>query len=529
MPKRKHSSRTKNIRCKLNHSILNQLKFNDPTFSKLWICHEDGDDCDYWPINEMELIALGTQLGKNVTVEELSITSNPVRPYYTNTEIEKFRIGLGRNQSINKLVLEGIDLYKIFSTFDMFFKNNTTLTELEIMECEFGVEGNQVRQLSLALGNRSKTLKSIRLIDNIFQEGQSCVTEIIRAMSMHPQLETIELVGMSIGTRNEYKALGTLLKWNTTNLKSLDLSINDIDDEGVESITKALSGSNGSKLEHLNLSCNELITVRGWKTLSKLLQMPECNLRGLYINNHENIGNEGARIFAKALIGNNKLKHLWMIGNGITSEGQKPFANLLCDTSTINNTYLSNHTLVDIGIMGTNMLGITADIRTYLQLNSSSQNKGHIAMMKILQHHTHFDMQPFFHLEFKVLPHVIGWLEKASTLSIATNFRPKIKHTKLSIMYDFVREFPMLYVESSTKHELKQYSALEKKLRENQIYLTSKLEQCQRCGGDRAIIIEKELHLRLQLEELQLKKLQQCKTRAMRRLSGNAICVMEEQ
>ena len=512
MPKRKHSSLTKNI---------------DPTFSKLWICHDDRDDCDYWPINEMELTALGTQLGKNLTVEELSITSNPIRPYYCCAEIEKFRIGLGRNQSITKLVLEGIDLYKIFSTFDMFFKYNTTLTELEIMECEFGAEGNQVRQLSLALGNRSKTLKSIRLIDNIFQDGQSCVTEIIRAMSMHPQLETIELVGMSIG-RNEYKALSHLLKWNATNLKSLDLSINDIDDEGVEAITKALSGSNGSKLEHLNLSCNELITVRGWKTLSKLLQMPECNLRGLYINNHENIGNEGARLFAKALIGNNKLKHLFMIGNGITSEGQKPFANLLCDTSTINNTYLSNHTLVDIGIMGANMLGITADIRTYLQLNSSSQNKGNVAMMKILRHHTHFDMQPFFHLEFKVLPHVIGWLEKASTLSIATNFRSKIKQTKLSVIYDFVREFPMLHVESSTKHELKQYSALEKKLRENQIYLTSKLEQCQRCGGDRAIIIEKELHLRLQLEELQLKKLQQCKTRAMRRLSGNAICVMEQ-
>ena len=56
-------------------------------------------------------------------------------------------------------------------------------------------------------------------------------------------------------------------------------------------------------------------------------------------------------------------------------------------------------------------------------------------------------MQPFFEWEFKVFPLMIDWLEKANACTYDF-FGEKIKRTKLSITYDFVREFPMLYIET---------------------------------------------------------------------------------
>ena len=71
-------------------------------------------------------------------------------------------------------------------------------------------------------------------------------------------------------------------------------------------------------------------------------------------------------------------------------------------------------------------------------------------------------MHPFYEWEFKVLPLIISWLEKANACT--SNFEEKIKRTKLSITYDIVREFPMLYIEPVTRKEIEKYSAMEKKL-----------------------------------------------------------------
>ena len=60
------------------------------------------------------------------------------------------------------------------------------------------------------------------------------------------------------------------------------------------------------------------------------------------------------------------------------------------------------------------------------------------------------------------MPLMITWLEKAIACTYV--FEEKIKRTKLSITYDFVREFPMLYIEPVTRKEIEECGALEKKL-----------------------------------------------------------------
>ena len=75
-----------------------------------------------------------------------------------------------------------------------------------------------------------------------------------------------------------------------------------------------------------------------------------------------------------------------------------------------------------------------------------------------------------------MLPLMITWLEKARART--SDFEEKIKRTKLSIAYDFVREFPMLYIEPVTRKEIEDCSAMEKKLQGDQSKL-AELEEVQ--------------------------------------------------
>ena len=238
----------------------------------------------------------------------------------------------------------------------------------------------------------------------------------------------------------------------------------------------------GSELKVLNLGSNPSITSKGWKIVSTLLEIPGSNLVKLDISDN-NLGDGGALIFANAVRGKDTLKYLDLSGNEISREGWTSFSKLLCDTSSVNNTYLSNHTLWSLYMSG----NVSADVQSYLTLNASSRDKGRIAMTKILQHHSHFDIQPFFEWEFKVLPLVIDWFAKAAACT--TEFDEQISKMKLSCMYDFVREFPMLYVEPVTGKEIGKYTAMEMQL----------------VGGD-------------PMQEARLEQVQKCKIRAMRRL-----------
>ena len=188
------------------------------------------------------------------------------------------------------------------------------------------------------------------------------MVEIIVALSMHPQLEELRLPGMGIG-RNECTALATLLRNTTKQLQTLNLSNNNIDDEAIEVLVHSIGAS---ELRYLILIGNRSITAKGLKALSTLLEMPESNLEELKLL-YNNIGNRWALIFTNALRGNIKLKTLALGGNNITDVGWAPFSTLLCDTSSVNETYLSNHTLLDLGLMHRYL---PTDLVSYLVLNA---------------------------------------------------------------------------------------------------------------------------------------------------------------
>ena len=463
----------------------------------LFICNENTtteDDRDYIPFNdENDMGWLGYFIGNSTSLKEFYFVTQDIH------DLETLCGGMHNNRSIMNICFNNcINRLNgnIFGMLDQFFKNNHKLTKFVVEDCELGSEG--VRHLSLALGSCNKSLKHF-ILDRS-EIGGGHLVEIILALSIHPQLERLSFRRMNVG-RNECTALATPLRSATKHLQTLDLGGNNIDDEGVDALVNAIDGSQLQVLDlSRDLSHNPTITAKGWKTVSSLLERTHSNLQKLTLR-WNNLGDGGALIFANALRGNSTLEYLDLYGNGNTDDGWAHFSKLLCDTSTVNNTYLSNHTLRNLVMTGYG--SAAADVQSYLQLNRRSRDKGRVAMNKILQHHEHFNLQPFFEWEFKVLPLLIGWLKKASTGTtaywLAKNrsldtiflFLSKIRRTKLSCMYEFVREFPMLYVGPITRKEIEECSATEIQL----------------------LLGDDTIHNASQLE-----KVQQRKTRAMRRL-----------
>ena len=241
---------------------------------------------------------------------------------------------------------------------------------------------------------------------------------------------------MDIG-RNECTALASLLQ-STANLQELKLGVvTEIDDEGIGSLMGAL---HWGKLRVLAFS-NGNITARGCQSLANLLECLNSNLEELGIANN-NIGDEGALIFANALATNRKLKTLALHGNGTTTEGLSCFSKVLCDTSSINKTFLSNHTLNWISLSN-----LPPDVRASLRLNRS-EDKKKVAIRKILQHHQ-LDMQPFFEWDLKVLPLAVKWFERAGSIGrdgyIESIDVVEVGKRKLEAVYQFIRAMPEVF------------------------------------------------------------------------------------
>ena len=464
---------------KQNQYILHRLKDNDDSIHTLYVkdasVYERDElrklhmDYDYIPDDGEDLGWLGYYIGQNTKLQDLK--------FYTAIDNESFYKEMSCNTSIQNVHFYGINVSvgKVFSMLGTLLKNNHNLTEISVENGELGV--GDTRQLSLAIGSCSKSLKTFELGGTRIRDGQ--LVDIITSMSIHPQLMELVFMGMNIG-RNECTALSTLLRCTTTQLQKLNFHGNNIDDDGIELLLPALRRHT---LQELKLGYNRSIT--GWKAVSTLLETPNSNLEMLNVNNngigdegalvfanaltnnttlktlniaHNNMGDDGALVFANALTNNSTLKKLDMTACGITTEGWAPFSNLLCDTSSVNKTYLSNHTLKYLG--DTNRSMMDTSIRYQLFLNEETPDKGKVAMQKIVHSHPHLDMRLFFEWELKVLPIMIEWFTKATT-SLDASFEGKIKKMRLSAIYDFIKAFPMLYIEAMTKQEIAKYAAME--------------------------------------------------------------------
>jgi hypothetical protein len=194
-----------------------------------------------------------------------------------------------------------------------------------------------------------------------------------------------------------------------------------------------------------------------------LLQSESCCLEQLYLN-YTNIGDDVAEDFARALVNNERLKLLYMHGdmiglgnNSLSRIGWSAISKLLCDNSTINNIYNSNHTITDFwedweasSLASSLSGGLYDDLVLYLHLNKTYPQ--YAAMCKILMHYNHLDMTPLLQWDLKCLPLAIGWFERAkpcTTSLIHKDESPIVDESEkvfesrvLTALFEFVRGMP---------------------------------------------------------------------------------------
>ena len=128
------------------------------------------------------------------------------------------------------------------------------------------------------------------------------------------------------------------------------------------------------------------------------------------------------------------------------------FARLLCNTSSINKIYSSNHTFEQLGLSSH---GVGYQLDSLLRLNKGT-NKSHVAIKKILKYHPNIDMEPLFEWNMEeegersllALPFVIAWFERANE-AITDDQEAgshRISERKLSSIYQFAKAMPLMFI-----------------------------------------------------------------------------------
>ena len=462
-----------------NQIFLQRLRDNDPTRKRMWVQNSIDDDCHYVP-SENDAGWMGYFVGSNQKLEEVSFGD---LSGIDKRQIDFFISGMQRNRSIHSLQFASTNLFggEMFNMLYPFFKHNGSLSNFTLGNCNLNEEG--CRLLAMALGAQTNgSLKAVSLDGNVISRGG--LVDIIVALSMQSKLKSLTLMTTTLN-RNECMALATLVQWSVTGLEHLDLDCSGLDDERLETLVVGLLHS--KNLGHLDLSSNPAISVRGWKKLlsmmentnlerlylsqnnidneaivilSKALALPDSNLEHLHLDGNI-IGDTGAIAVANALASNDMLRVLTLPNNNIAASGWAAFSKLLCDDSSINKTFLSNHTL-------THITGATKELKSLLGKNRRGPSEK-IVMRKMLESHPYFDMQLFFEWGLKVIPYIVNWFDRADEIAIAPSWI--IGQRKLSAIYQFIRGMPMMYVTAHSNQELEKMRASTMQMHQAQLKL----------------------------------------------------------
>ncbi|KAK1734347.1 leucine-rich repeat protein, partial [Skeletonema marinoi] len=236
----------------------------------------------------------------------------------------------------------------------LFQSEHCRLEQLNLDQTSIDNDGAAVLTAGLA---RLPSLKKLHLSDSSI--GDQSLQALVGGLGSCNLLEDLYLSSNNMLTQSVVgmRSLGTLVQ--RTNIHSLFLCDDTVNDEGLQYLVDGMA--NCCRLKKLVLSYNNSITAVGLSFLSSLFRSERCSLCTLLLNG-VNLDDDGAMALANGLIGNMSLKTLEFSRSGITERGWTAFFKLLCDTSSVNNTYFSNHTIEKIGGSPTTRLKGLADI-----------------------------------------------------------------------------------------------------------------------------------------------------------------------
>ena len=409
-----------------------------------------------------DCVELGNTLQGCLSLRKLSLTNSDHADEDIGDEgLNALVAGLKHCHKLTSLSLDGIQMLteegsRSLST--LFQSENCRLEHLHLRQMNIDNDGMAV----LATG-----IASLPSLKGLILEGMSIgdqgLKNLVRGLA-NCNVEELS-VSSNMLTVSGLRSLGTLVR-RSTNMRSLSLCNSSLTDDMLQSFIEGMA--NCCNLTKLNLSHNRSITANGLTSLSSLLRVEHCALRTLCLFGIH-LGNDGAAALVNGLIGNKSLTTLRFTNLRpnlfLRRRGWAAFSRLLCDTSSVNNTYLSNHTLTKIGLsLRDSMFGTPRRIGKYLKLNQL-QNKA-AAICKILDSHPDIDVTPLFQWKMKCLPLVVDWLEKAKPyLDSVNESTESFQCRQLSTVYKFVHGMPLLAANGYRKQGTKDIQTNLKKKR----------------------------------------------------------------
>eukprot|EP00985_Skeletonema_marinoi_P003514 scaffold1505_cov146-Skeletonema_marinoi.AAC.28 len=402
--------------------------------------------CIYYLLDgEQQIHAFADGIARNQSIRNINIDNlnndaftTIMRALHSASQLEKLTIGPNNNvdpndwSELGTLLVSGVCKLK-----ELCLEGNSYI----------GNEGMGV--LSNGLIGIGSSLKVLNLSENSI--GNEGLLALVEALQTCTGLERLDL------SSNDFSSaaagLGSLSDWLQNvpmNLKYLFLEKCRISDEGLQAFTQG--AANNCKI--LDLDGNESITITGLSYLSDSIRSDSCRVETLWLQGII-IGDDGMEFLARGLAGNKSVRSLYL-SDWITvaSAGWLAFSRALCDTSIVNSTYLSNHTIHSIKDEDGGET-IPRDISLYLQLNE--EHPQHAARCKILMSHPHLNMEPLLHWGLKFLPLAVAWIERSKPCTSLTIYDEDLDERRrvleescetfesrmLSAMFEFIRGMPM--------------------------------------------------------------------------------------
>jgi hypothetical protein len=199
-------------------------------------------------------------------------------------------------------------------------------------------------------------------------------------------------------------------------LEKLFLGYNDnINDEALDVFRMSLT--NNRSLKDLQLGTFRNVTTAGWTAFSDVVRNPNSLLEKLHLTPQGHSAKDVAISFADALTNNKIMRELriWcIITDGYSSkEIYAAITRTVCNSSSIQGTYNSNHILSEFSLEGDGpRWPLPIDLASALQINGENR-VSQAVRLKIIR--THFsgrniNTTPFTVMELKVLPTAISWM-----------------------------------------------------------------------------------------------------------------------
>ena len=185
-----------------------------------------------------------------------------------------------------------------------------------------------------------RTLQKLDLSkNNLSDDGAATISDGLKSNN---SLQELYMINNKI-TSEGAKKVGEAIKVNTTLLK-LYIGDNTISDDGAAAISNALHSNNS--LQALCLKKNK-ITSEGAKMVGEAIKV-NTTLLNLYIPGNT-ISDDGAAAISDGLKSNNSLQELNMNNNKITSEGAKKVGEAIKVNTTLQKLYIDANTISDDG------------------------------------------------------------------------------------------------------------------------------------------------------------------------------------